>query len=66
MHAMQHLAAQNSTSWRLSENSNKKSSTETKPATTSWSELDMNHHFLEISVEPKLGIETSKYSTCQF
>lgn len=39
---------------------------ETKPATASWSDLNMNRHYFEISVEPKLGTETSKYSAWQF
>lgn len=66
MHVVWPMAAQNSASWRLSKNSNQRANPETKPATTSWSELNMNHHFFEISVEQKLGIETSKCSTCQF
>lgn len=40
--------------------------TETKCATSFWSEYDLNHYSYETSVETKLGIETSNYSGCQF
>lgn len=37
-----------------------------KTCHASWSECNRNHNFFETSVEPKLGIETSKYSACPF
>lgn len=49
-----------------SKNTNQRANPETKPADTSCSELSMSYHFFEISVEPELGTEASKYSSCQF
>lgn len=57
-----HMTAQNSVSWRLSKGSSQKPNPETKPATASGLELNINHRFFEIFV----GIETSKNSACQF
>lgn len=57
VHIMWHMAAQNSATWRLSKDSSQRGNPETKHATPSWSELNMNFHFFEISVNQNLELK---------